>query len=398
MNRRNAVSRGLALVACLALAAAPAAADVAIHGLLDLAVVDRGPGLALNRNTFGDSPFDAYGLRLFADGTVGDKVTVTAEVFVDDATMSHTTFQVTGAYARYRPFLTSDLNIIAGKIPWSIGAFGSRALSSENPLVGRPLLYQHHTTLSWYAVPPNADALIAVAGRGQSGVNYSGGSGGFPGMPVVDESYWDAGVVASGSRGPLELALGVENGAPGWASTAEDDNGGKSVLGRLGFSPVPALRVGVSGSHGPYLHDDANAKLPPGTSVSGLPQDLAMADLEFDHGHGEWRAEGYRNQWKTATVGNLQVTGFFVEGRQSLSAKLYAAARYEQMRFSDLANSGGVAVPWDRNVDRLEAGLGFRPQRGVILKAVYQREWERADALHGEEPYDLIGGQLSVSF
>ncbi len=43
------------------------------------------------------------------------------------------------------------LNIIAGKIPWSIGAFGSRALSSENPLVGRPLLYQHHTTLSWYA-------------------------------------------------------------------------------------------------------------------------------------------------------------------------------------------------------------------------------------------------------
>ncbi len=395
MSPRTAVPRGLALVVLLAVAA-PAAADVAVHGLLDLAAVDRGPGLSLNRNTFGDSPFDAFGLHLFADGAVGEKVTVTAELFFSDA-MGKAETQVTGAYVRYRPFATMDLNLMAGKVPWPIGAFGSRALSSENPLVGRPLLYQHHTSLSWYSVPPSADALIAVAGRGQSGVSYTGG-GGFPGMPVVDESYWDAGVVASGSRGPFELALGIENGAPGWASTAEDDNGGKSVLGRLGFSPMPALRVGVSGSHGPYLHDHANASLPAGTSVSALPQDLGMVDLEIDHGHGELHAEGYHNQWKTATVGNLQVTGFFVEGRQSLRANLYAAGRYEQMRFSNLANSSGVAVPWDRDVDRLEAGLGFRPQRGVVLKAVYQRQWERGDALHATEPYDLIGGQLSVSF
>jgi len=384
-----------ALVATLALAAVPAAAtDFSVHGLLDVATADRGEAFELNRTTFGNSPFDAFGLRLFADAAAGEKVTVSAELLLDDNRGA----QVVGAYVRYRPRPLVDFDLIAGKIPWPIGTFGSRSTSSANPLIGRPLMYQHHTTLLWYMVPPNADALLAVAGSGQSGVNYFGGPGGGVGMPIVDDAFWDVGVIASGSHGPFEGAVGMVNGAPGWASTVEDDNGGKSVLGRLGFSPVPAIRVGISGSHGPYLHDAAGDGLPPGKSVSSLPQDLVMADLELLRGHAECRAEGFVNRWATGTVGDLRVTGYYVEGKYALIAGLYGAARWDQMRFSDLLGTDGLARPWDRDVDRIEAGLGFRPERGLLIKGVYQREWLRGDALHAGDAYNLIGGQLSVSF
>ena len=48
--------------------------------------------------------------------------------------------------------------------------------------------------------------------------------------------------------------------------------------------------------------------------------------------------------------------------------------------------------------DRLEAGFGYRPDRSMILKAIYQREWIRPDAAHPGDTYGIFAGQLSVSF
>ena len=83
--------------------------------------------------------------------------------------------------------------------------------------------------------PPNADALIATAGTGQYDIDYFG----FPmgmGMPVVDDSYWDVGIIATGSEGPVEYSMGVTAGTPGWGSTVKDENSGKTIMGRIGLA------------------------------------------------------------------------------------------------------------------------------------------------------------------
>jgi len=385
----------MAVLAALWFAGAAGAADFTFHGLLDLAVAPRGDAFETNRLTRGDNPFDAYSLRLFVDGTVATKFAVFSQVVLSDGTDEHVPY-VDGAYVQYSPSAETDFHLVAGKMPWLLGTFAPRTYSNRNPLIGKPMMYQHHTTLQWSDAPPNADALLAHSGNGNYLFTY--GPYAFPavGMAVVDDSYWDFGAMVTGSARPLEYALGFANGAPGWGSTAQDDNDGKSVLGRLGLAPLPGLRIGFSGSFGPYL---ANwVAVPSGKSVNDYNQNLMMADLEFLAGHSELRAEGYQNMWQTPTVGDLRMAGFYVEGKQTLLAGLYAAARYEQMRHSDLRASTGNLQPWDRDRDRMEAGFGYRMDRGVLVKAVYQRNVERGDISGGEQVHDLYAAQLSLSF
>jgi hypothetical protein len=384
-----------AAVAALGFASAAGAADFSFHGLLDLAVAPRGDAFEANRLTRGDNPFDAYGLRLFVEGTVATKFAVFSQVVLSDGTDQHAPY-VDGAYVQYSPSAETDFHLVAGKMPWLLGTYAPRTYSNRNPLIGKPMMYQNHTTLQWSAAPQNADALLAQAGKGNDAFTYKPGGFATVGMAVVDDSYWDFGAMLTGSARPLEYALGFANGTPGWGSTAQDDNDGKSVLGRIGLAPLPGLRVGVSGSYGPYL---ANwVWVPAGRTVNDYNQDLVMADLEFLAGHSELRAEGYQNVWQTPTVGDLRVAGFYVEGKQTLLAGLYAATRYEQMRHSDLRASSGNLQPWDRDRDRIEAGFGYRMDRGVLMKAVYQRNTERGDVSAAQATHDLYAAQLSLSF
>ena len=139
--------------------------------------------------------------------------------------------------------------------------------------------------------------------------------------------------------------------------------------------------------------------VPPGKSVNDYDQDLAMADAEILFGHAELRGEAFHNVWETPTVGDLRVSGFYAEGKYTLAAGLYAAARYDQMRFSDVAGSDGVGRPWHANVDRLETGVGYRLNRAVLAKGVYQHFTRRALAAPGgDEHDDLFAANLVVSF
>jgi len=252
------------LMAASVLCAAPArAGDIHFRGLLDLVAAERSEAYDLNTFTRGDNPFDAYGVRLFADGTVNDRLQVFTQLVLRDATGPY----VDGAYLMFTPRPATDLHVLAGKIPSAIGTWAPHTYSNKNPLVSTPLMYQYHTSLLWFEVVPSADVLLAAAGTGQEGVDYFG----FPeggGMTLVDDSYWDVGVTVTGSQRPFEYAAGVTAGTPGWGSTSKDENSGKSVLGRVGASPLPWLRFGVSGAYGPYLIQELNSLMPPGKSVN----------------------------------------------------------------------------------------------------------------------------------
>ena len=246
------------------------------------------------------------------------------------------------------------------------------------------------------AVPPTADALLAAAGTGQTGPDYGGGVG-EKGMPVSYDRCWDFGVVAMGTVRRMEFSFGAVNGTPSAPSPGPDENDGKAFLGRLGFAPWPAFRVGVSGAYGPYLPEGVQSALPAGARLDDFHQRLGMADLELQLGHYEVRAEGYVNVWETPTVGDLRIGGGYVEGKATVIPSLYVAGRYEVMRFGQLAGATVTSRPWDENRDRLEAGLGYRVARRAALKTVFQRNLERPvgeDVKHA----DLYAVAFSLGF
>jgi hypothetical protein len=259
-------------------------------------------------------------------------------------------------------------------------------------------MYQYHSTLLWYEVVPSADALLATAGSGQYGVDYFGYAEG-RGMALVDDSYWDVGVALAGSSRPLEYALGVTAGTPGWGSTSQEENSGKSLLARVGLAPLPGVRFGISGAYGPYLIEPLNPLLPPGRTVEDYHQTLSMADLELIAGHVELRAEGAQNHWETPTVGNLKVRSGYVEAKVALSFGAFVAGRWDVMRFGKIADSTGALRPWDADLSRLETGVGYRFSRAAQAKLVYQRTSYDVSPDPSVSPdRSLVAAQLSVAF
>jgi hypothetical protein len=305
---------------------------------------------------------------------------------------------VDGAYVMVTPRPSLDLHFQAGKIPTVLGTWAPRTYSNKNPLLSSPLMYQYHSTLVWYMVPPSADALIATAGTGQVSVKYYGFAAGM-GMALVDDSYWDVGLSANGSRRPFEYALAVTAGTPGWGSTTEDENAGKSLLGRIGFAPAPWLRLGASGAYGPYLMQNLDDQIPAGKAPSDYHQKLWMTDLELQSGHVELRAEGIQGAWESPNIGDLDFTSGYAQLKYAFAFGGYLAGRYDVMRFGDIQDSAGLEHSWDSNVDRYEVGAGYRFNRDVVAKVVHQHTRIDAATVHPEvrsEP--LVVGQLSVSF
>lgn len=396
--RRSGLFPALAAACGVTLLASPVLAggtpDFKWHGTLDLVAAERTQAFGLNQLERGDNPFDPYRVRLFAESQPNDRLQVLGQFVLDDATGLY----VDGAYAIFTPSLDRDIHLMAGKLPWAVGTWAPRTYSNKNPLVASPLMYQHHTTLLWYDVVPTADQLLGTAGKGATGVNYFG----FPegtGMPIVDDSYWDVGVTLAGSLRPLEFAIGGSSGAPSWGSTQRDDNSGKSILGRIGFAPSPGLRLGVSGSYGPYLLQSLNAKLPAGKTVDDYAQKLVMADLEVLIGHAELRSEGASNFWETPDLGELSVRSAYAELKYLLDSGVYLAGRYDVERFGKIQSSSGAMLPWDWNTTRGEGGVGYRISRDATAKVAWQyTEFDNGVAGWTKRHHSILAAQLSLGF
>ncbi len=385
------------VAAALVCACAPEAetAEVTGRALLDFVASTNTDALPLNWEDEGSSAFNPYSFRVFADGSVMPKLEGHAQVLYRESIG----LRLIGAYAMYTPWLDKDIHVAGGKIPWWIGTYADREYSDKNPLVGTPMMYQYRTPLAWYEIDPDVDYLITKAGRVPGGGLAPGGPAYATGTPIVWESWWDVGVMALGSVRPVEFSLGVVSGTPGWGSPGEEENHGKSFLGRIGLAPHPAVRVGMSGSSGPYPMSFLDFELPPDKDPEDYDQELAMADAEVLIGHAEVRAEGYANTWETPYVGNLHVRGYYVEGKYTLPAGFWLAGRWEIQRFSKVTDSTGLAVPWDIDRNRAEAGLGYKVTKDVLAKLVFQRNHEiAANAFEAPDDKDLAAASLTIRF
>jgi hypothetical protein len=302
--------------------------------------------------------------------------------------------RVYALYLRFRPWADRSLDFQAGRVPPVFGSFARRPYGSGNLLVGHPLGYQYLVTLRSDAVPVSADDLLAVRGGGWL-FEYpaqAGAAGEAPGLPLVQGLRWDTGLEARLGSEPWQLALAVTQGTLS-NPRFRDDNGGKQLSARLGWTPSPAVAVGLSAARGEWLAEELDPALPSEQSSRTLVQRAFGLDLECSRGHWLGRAEAIWSEWDLPALGAPRIEApvgalaLSLEGQRKLAPGLYLAARFDRLSFTQVSGSR-ERLPWDSPVSRLELVLGYSLRRGLTLKGGYQQNW-RDVGPPGEDGFPL---------
>jgi len=288
-------------------------------------------------------------------------------------------------YVRIHPWTSRDIDIQAGRVPPTFGAFARRTYGSDNPLIGYPLAYQYLTTMRADALPATADELLAKRGSGWL-LRYSVGDN-TPdrGLPLVSAFRWDTGVQAHArtANGAVSGTVAVTAGTVS-NPLFNDDNGGRQVAGRLELRPTAGLIVGTSVARGAFLADAA-ARSASQSDGRAFAQTAWGADAEYSRGYYLLRFETIVSAWDLPIVRTpaltlpLRAASTSLEGRYKIVPGLYAAARVDHLGFSEIAGSTRTAE-WDAPVTRTEVGAGYSIQRNLLVKVSWQRN--RRDGGH----------------
>jgi hypothetical protein len=282
------------------------------------------------------------------------------------------------AYVRIRPWLHRTFEVHAGRIPPAFGGFLRRSYGRDNPLIGYPLAYQYLTSLRSDSIPRNADDLIGQRGAGWY-TGYPVGSAVWShGVPIVSAFRYDTGVLTrfGFNEQRFEVLGSVTTGTLSNPRVG-DDNGSPQIAGRAVFRPAVGLVVGASAARGAFLADALEPVLPAGTGVSAFTQKTLGADIEYSKDYWLVRTEWLRTSWRLPALSApaidrpLGASAIALEGRYTLAPGLYAAVRVDRLWFTSI-RATEMTLPWDANVSRLEAGLGYSLVRNVVLKGSYQ--------------------------
>ena len=333
---------------------------------------------------FNYTDYDRSVLRLgrfdfFTTARANDHVSFLLELRAEgDLWEGHWTAAPYAAFVRLRPWTTRPFEIDAGRVPTAFGAFMDRAYGPGNPLIGYPLAYQYLTSLRPDSIPANADQLLESRGRGWL-VGYPIGSQTLePGVPFASAFRYDTGVRlrAGSARSRLEATGSVTAGTLAYPGL-RDGNGAPQVSGRLVARPVVGLVLGASASRGAFVAQEVRRQLPVPLAREQYAQRVLGADAEYSRDHWLVRTEAIWNRWTLPGVepprlDTLPAESWLVEGRYTILPELYAAARYDRLRFDTIAGSAGRDT-WDANVSRLEVGAGYRATRTATIKASVQR-------------------------
>ena len=358
---------------------------VFVSGTFDISLSDAGEDARhANLQRRSDSPFSHLRLNLLADVVAGERLTLFNQLPIDPSGRA-TLAGFLRSYVRYELFARgdADLSIEAGKIPTPFGHFTERSYTDKNPLLGYPLIYHYATSMRSNQLPASNAELLTRRGQGPAArfEGYSGGGSpsGFRGLPLIYDSCWDFGASAIGSVWRFEYLVAITQGTlSDPRSSGVDNNDGHQLALRLGFVPFTGLLVRGSFARGPYLDSAVGDTLrASGSEVEDFDQQIVGLSLEYGIRHLQIHAEVVANSWESPTIQDnrnrsedLEVLGYYVEGKYNLRPGLFAAVRYGGLRFGEIDDGAGgsISKPWDYDVDRLELGLGYRPTEPVIAK------------------------------
>ena len=256
---------------------------------------------AKDNGYFNNSDYAQNALRRLSLGvttslSLGERVWVLGDV----RTESGRPFGVYAAFVRVRPWATRSIDLQAGRIPPTFGAFARRGYGLGNPLVGLPLPYQYLTSLRADALPASADDLLSMRGRGWRPAYPIGAQTRERGLPLVSALRWDTGLQVRVGDRPVAIVAAVTNGSLS-NPVVRDDNAGKQLAVRAAFQPSASLAFAVSGARADFVSRAARNALPPGVARRTTQTGLGV-DAEFSRDHWLVRVEGVLSSWRVPAV------------------------------------------------------------------------------------------------
>jgi len=286
------------------------------------------------------------------------------------------TLRAYALYLRVRPWVDRAIDIQAGRVPPTFGAFARRVYPADNPLIGYPLAYQYLTSLRPDALPWNADELLRMRGRGWLSSFSIGDQTPQNGVPLMSAFRWDTGVQLHAASNVVDGTVSVTTGTLS-NPRVTDDNSAPQVAARLSAHPIPGLVVGVSAARGPFVSSTAARGAVGDGHDRSFTQTAWGGDVEYSRDYYLLRAETIWSEWRLPALGApvidvpLTALSTYVEGRYRLRPGLYVAARVDHLGFNDIVGSSGPQS-WEAPVNRVEAGVGYSLQRNLLLKVSVQ--------------------------
>jgi hypothetical protein len=223
------------------------------------------------------------------------------------------------------------LTVEGGRLILPVGGFSGRRFADRNPLIGAPDTYP-----SQY---PWGVQLSGLAGP----IDYRAA---LVDLPVINERY----LPEPGKRLRPAVAVGL----------------------RIG----PDLRLGVSGTVGPYLGPSTDGAMPAGRDREDFHETILGAEARYSRGHLEAWGELLWTSYEVPTLANdLTGLGAYVEVRATLTPRFFIAGRFERNRYAFVLPIGPTTwVGTARTVLDGEVGVGYRLGRDILLKASYRRD------------------------
>ena len=224
-----------------------------------------------------------------------------------------------------------ELVLNAGRVLLPIGIFGQRHLPPVNPLIGDPDLY-----------PP----LYPWGAIASGSIGWFDYRAGILSLPAVNERYSPA-----PSHRPRP-AMGA------------------------GLTLSPALRVGLSATHGPYLGESVASMLPAGSAWHDFAQTVIAGDVRFGVGYLDMRAEAAWSSYEVPTHSErVNGIGAYIEAKVTIAPRLFAAARVEHFDYAFIQPVSPAFWVGTQTLQRnAEIGLGFLPGRRSMIKLSYRRD------------------------
>jgi hypothetical protein len=214
----------------------------------------------------------------------------------------------------------------AGEMPTAFGLFPLHYDDTDNPLVDLPIEYgYYHAPVSIYAV--TAAQIDLTKGKWDSRVQFANSSPANPQTPTAEDQY------------------------------------GNWVTG-LGYTIKQGFHVGLSGYRGPYLdrHYDSSAS-EYNHKLSRYPATGLGVEVNWAHRHTNLEGEVQQFVMPNPSGPEIHESVGYGEVKQVLDARWYIAAR-----------AGYTSNHTAENAERVEAAVGFRPNRVQLVKISFETE------------------------
>jgi hypothetical protein len=342
-----------------------------VSGTLDLEAYQfsgPAPGLIL---TTSDALFNPR-LSLFVDAQLGPAIYVFTQARVDrgfDPSDHGAQLRLDEYAVRVTPWQDGRFNLQAGQFSTVVGNYVARHLSWENPFINAPLPYENVTAIEDKMAPYYSYLSV---GRPRDKYEYN---------PIIWGPSYATGVSVAGRIGQFDYAAEVKSASlssrpESWPITRMDFDH-PTVSGRLGFRPNEMWTFGVSASDGPYFRPEAMTTLPFGRDIGDYHERLLGQDIGFAWHHLQLWAEFFEARFEVPGFTDADTFAYYFEAKYKFTPQFFAAARWNQQYFSDVANSYGGTAPWGHDLWRADIAAGYRFTAHTQLKLQFSFQEEK---------------------